>query len=783
MHKISVLFLTLQVASCFAYEKFGSVSGYVHDAANQESLIGVNVFIPEIQIGGITNEKGYYVIPRIPNGSYKVVFSYVGYETQTFDFTFENGSKKILKVDLKYSETKVNEVVISAETEEGLPVSEKLYRKQISKVTMKPRDLEFMPQFVEADLLRSLQTLPGVVAVSDFSSALYVRGGTPDQNLILLDGADVYNPEHAFGIFSSFDLETIKQADLYKGGYPSQYGGRLSSVLNIINKDGNREKIGGTVAVSALSSKANLEAPLGKFGSILLSGRRTYLAETIGLFINDLPDYYFYDGSAKAFLDLGSSNKLTLSAYGGRDFLDFRLDQDNPNSSEFNYDWGNKIFSANLTHIFSPTVFSNFGASYSRFSSDFSIAGVDFIERNKVEDLTAKGEVSYLYSSGNKLVTGFEVKHLNLKYFQNWNQTREVDFDENKVLFAGFGKHEWQATKFLNVDYGLRANLFLTTGRKFYGIGPRVSAKYRLTSETTLKASVGKFYQFLGRIPRFIVADVWTSSNKYFEPSNSTHAILGLTTSFFDDFEFESEVYYKTYNDILSFNRFFQGKPSYNELRTRNVIGIQQEFYVTVYKSPLGLFNTGEGRTFGGEMMLKKSFGKTSGWLAYTYSNTRYKFDEVSNGNFYPPRHDRAHVVNLVLNQVLWQSKKNKRKNLTFGTNYVYGSGQPITLPEKFIHTEKGPDTNVRADLYYPLERNGFRIPYYARLDASLTFNVNAWSFFAQIYNVGNRKNIWAVFYNTATEEKEDGNSVNVADITTVTMIPFFPSIGLKYNF
>ncbi|KAA3596820.1 MAG: hypothetical protein DWQ06_14850, partial [Calditrichaeota bacterium] len=202
MPKILALLLTLQVTLCFAFAKLGSVSGYVHDSSNQESLIGVNVYIPEIKKGGITNEKGYYVVPRIPNGNYKIVFSYVGYTTETLEFEIKNGSKKIFEVNLKPSETKVNEVVISAEAEEELPVSEKLYRKQISKVTMKPRDLEFMPQFVEADLLRSLQTLPGVVAVSDFSSALYVRGGTPDQNLILLDGADVYNPEHAFGIFS-----------------------------------------------------------------------------------------------------------------------------------------------------------------------------------------------------------------------------------------------------------------------------------------------------------------------------------------------------------------------------------------------------------------------------------------------------------------------------------------------------------------------------------------------------------------------------------------------------
>ncbi|MCC7429882.1 TonB-dependent receptor [bacterium] len=763
-----------------SYAQLSSLSGYVYDQTNHERLIGVSIFLPELKTGAITSENGYYVIPRLKEGTYKATFSYIGYENFTAEIKLAKGEKKYLDVNLKPTQTNIEEIVISAEAEE-VSISEKLYKKPISQVSIKPKDLETMPQFVEADLLRSLQTLPGVVAVSDFSSALYVRGGTPDQNLILLDGTDVYNPEHAFGIFSAFDMETIKQADLYKGGYPSEYGGRLSSVLNIINKDGNRENFDGAVSVSALSSKANLEAPLGKIGSISLSGRRTYLSETIGLFVKDLPDYYFYDGSAKAFFDLGQKDKLILSAYGGRDFLDFTLDPDNPNSSKFKYDWGNKTFSSNFNHVFSPTLYSSFWLTYSRFTSDFSIGGIEFSERNKIHDLSVKTNFTYLYSDKHAFKTGLELKFLNLYYFQDWNKTLEVKVDKNKTLLSFFAKHEWKATDLLFVDYGFRGNSYLTGNTTYSDLGPRISAKYRYSTETTFKASAGYFYQYLHRLPRFIVSDVWTSSDANYGPSNSKHLIFGLTSEIFKDYEFETEVYYKSYNKILSSknNSNYDGRPTSRETRTDD---FGNEYQVSVYTNTVGLYDEGKGRTYGGEVMLKKSAGNSTGWIAYTYSNTKYKITNVNSENFYSPRHDRPHVVNFVLNQGLWKSEKSKRKNLVLGLNFIYGSGQPITLPAKYVYAELGPGTNSRRDIYYPFDKNGFRLPAYARLDGSLTWNVNNWSWYLQIYNLGNRKNVWAVFYETEVRE-EGEETTNNAKINVVSMIPFFPSIGVKYSF
>ena len=280
-----------------------SASGFVYDESNGEALVGANVYINELKFGATTNISGYFFIPDLPTGVYTFVFSYIGYQTITKEVKVEFNKDTHVEVKLRLESIETDEVIVSDEYER---VSEKLFSKPVSKIELNPAQINNIPRFVEADLLRALQTLPGITSLSDFSSALYIRGGTPDQNLYLIDGTDVYNPEHAFGIFSTFNTNAIKKVEVSKGGFGAEYGGRLSSVLDVTNLDGNRNKFEGVANISLLSASTTLQTPLGSIGSLSGSLRRTYIDQTYAKWIDEVPDYYFYDGNLKAYFDLAN---------------------------------------------------------------------------------------------------------------------------------------------------------------------------------------------------------------------------------------------------------------------------------------------------------------------------------------------------------------------------------------------------------------------------------------------------------------------------------------------
>jgi len=359
LFRTSIVFLAAFVTSVAIAQtnRTATVSGFIYDASNGEALIGANVFIENTLIGSSTNLNGYYVIPKIPVGESILIVDYIGYKQFKRKLILTPGDTKVVTVSLEVGNIQMEKVVVTGEV---LTTSEKLFRKPISKIELTPREIKQMPQVAEADLLRALQMLPGILPVSDFSSALYVRGGTPDQNLHLIDGTDVYNPEHAFGLFSTFNTDAIKKVELSKGGFGAQYGGRLSSILNVTNLDGNREEFEGTGSISLLSAKTTVQMPIGNIGSLSGSFRRTYFDKTIAKAIDDVPNYYFYDGNVKAFFDINDKNKLTISGYGGEDVLDLTFNNNSSEDVGFNYDWGNTTGSVRWTRVISPRLFANF---------------------------------------------------------------------------------------------------------------------------------------------------------------------------------------------------------------------------------------------------------------------------------------------------------------------------------------------------------------------------------------------------------------------------------------
>lgn len=762
----------------FAQNGGTTLSGFVYDASNGEALIGANVYLKEVSRGASTNVSGYYVIPDLKAGSYELTVSYIGYKTFSQRISIKAGEEKRIDVSLNTEVLVGEEVVVTADS---IRTIDKLFNKPVSKIDLSPVQLGKVPQAVESDLLRTLQSLPGIVPLSDFSSAIYVRGGTPDQNLFLVDGTDVYNPEHAFGLFSTFNTDAIKKVEVYKGGFGAEYGGRLSSVINITNNDGNRNEFEGKVSVSLLSVNTTLQAPIGSIGSLSGSLRRTYIDQTIAKVIDDVPDYYFLDGNIKAFFDIDNSNKLSVSFYGGIDDLNFVLDKERSQSLGFDYVWGNQTGSINWRTIISPKVFGNFWITASRFFSDFDFDDVEFTEKNRIRDVTFKGAVEYFYSDQLNFKFGFEQKNVSGGLKQDFIGGK-VDVAKYRRLFSTYFTTTWQPNILWNIEAGLRADYF-DSDKDYKNLDPRLSIKYRLTETSNLKFSTGLFHQYANRIPRLFFVSIWTTADEYIQGSSAAHFILGYQKEIAQNIEFEAEAYYKDYSNIYSYNPTFLADISADGYSDENE---------PLFNTTKGLFNKGNGNSLGIELLLRKDVGAITGWAAYSFAKTEYTIDRVNSGKAFNPRHDRTHSVNLVANFDLnnvFNELRGKQfvqsdKTWMLGFNFTYFSGQPITLPASVYVVNQAPDwdLNQNSPAIYPSGINEFRLPYYARLDFSLTYEIqyDGWSLapYLQVFNMLNRKNVWFIEY-----ENKIKDGILTQKVENVNMFPILPSIGVNIKF
>ncbi|MBI9070115.1 MAG: carboxypeptidase-like regulatory domain-containing protein [Melioribacteraceae bacterium] len=762
-----------------------TISGFISDKENGESLIGANIILKEISIGASTNISGYFVIPNIPYGNYTLIVSYMGYQPQRISIKIGKKTLETLKLQLTPTTLKTGEVVVSADS---IRIAEKLFSKPISKINLTQTQVNAIPKVVEADLLRALQTMPGITALSDFSSALYVRGGTPDQNLYLIDGTDVYNPEHAFGIFSTFNTNAIKRVEVSKGGFDASYGGRLSSVLDVTNVDGNRNDFEGVFNLSLISASTTLQMPLGSIGSISGSIRRTYLDQTYSKVIDDIPDYYFYDGNLKAYFDFNDNNKLSISFFKSQDALDFQLDEDSKDSFGFLYDWGNLTGSINYKYIFSPQLFSSFWFTASRFSSNFDMSNImNMSEDNILSDYALKGALEYYASNNFNLRFGIEHKLLHGVYKQNWDEGK-VDIDQRRQYTSAYLTSNWKPGNHWDIETGLRFNRF-KTDENIIHLDPRLTIKYRLSEESNLKFATGIYHQYLNRIPRLFFSSIWTTADEFNKESSSTHFIFGYQREVGQIYEFEIETYYKTYDNIHTFNQLFGAEVTPAAYDNRGK---------AVYNSTENLFNTGKGHSYGVEVLLRKDIGALTGWISYALSRTNYTYNKINHGNEFIPRHDRSSVVNFVLNTditSLWNgnydgSSKKGGSKWMLGLSFIYATGQPITVPTSAYYTNTLPDWN-QVELsgennpsynLYPGDINSYRLPGYTRLDLSLTYekDYGNWSIspYLQIFNIGNRKNVWFIDYQ---EELSDGSIIQKVDETN--MLPILPSLGVTIKF
>ena len=722
---------------CLTAEAFPpTINGFVTDSTSGEGLIGANVYLDDLPLGISTNEEGYYVLHPIPPGRHTLKVSFIGFKTFSQVVDLKEGEKKFLNIELIPEAIQGEEVVVSAESETNAR------EIQISQVELSAKNVRYAPQLAEADLFRTLQALPGVVAESDFSTGLVVRGGNTDQNLIMLDGITVYNPSHMGGLFSNFLLDATKDALFIKGGFPAEYGGRMSSVLNVISKSGNMKHYTGSVGVSLLSSRLSMEIPAGN-GSLLLAGRRTYFDQVLKMLDKEFP-YYFYDFQGSFFQDLSPYDRLSISGYFGNDVLDWdRLN--------FKLNWGNRTISSNWRHVFSPQLFSNFMLAISKFKTSVLLGGDQGVNStNDVIDYTISGNLSYLHSGVHISKFGFEVKKLTFKYQDIYDNRTLFRLKQAPTEISAYFQNDWKINSTWIVKPGLRVSYFSKIKNSFY-LEPRFALKYKLRGGEYLTYATGLYRQFIFTVqdeynPTFI--NSWFAIDKTVPTGHSIHNIIGYERELWSTTTLQIELYYKTLDNMLTYR---EGRSSVDEELGDDVKANE-------------LFIPSNGYSYGGEFFLHKKYGQLAGWIGYTLNWAQ----KTQDGDTYYASFDRRHNIDLLLSYDVG-------RNWRLGVRFNYGSGFPFT---RAIGSYEERDGNLVTRRLIYGKRNRFRYPSYHRLDLSMTKYFKwlglDWQFDIQTVNAYNRENIF--FY-------EWDFDLNPAEQTVIPMLPLIPTLGISTNF
>jgi hypothetical protein len=785
--KILLIFIIYLPFSYSQSTGFTTISGFVYDKSTGETLIGATVALngKGVKTGAYTNNNGFFVITEAPTGVDTINVSYIGYDPVKRIVKVAEEHSGLQKFYLTPSAYKIGEVVV---TGDSTSFAQKAFDKPISSLSMTAQQVNSIPKIVLPDLLRALQSMPGITALSDFSSAVYIRGGTPDQNLYLIDGAQIYDPEHAFGIFSTFNTDAIKQVNVSKGGFGSQYGDRLSGVIDVIDNEGNRNNFQGTFDLSLIAGNLTMSVPLGSLGSISGSFRRTFIDQTIAKWNSNIPPYYFYDANLKAFLQLGDKDNLVLSYFKSVDNLNFQTEQGNPQSPTVLIDWGNTLGSLNWKHLFSDRLYSSFYATYSGFSSNFGITQVASInESNPLNDYTAREALTYYASNEFTLDAGAEYKKVDIS-FNRSSSSGLIDIFDNTHETSAYANLEWQPNPLWQVNAGLRFEQF-QADTIYTHLDPRLSIKYKLSENSNLKFATGIYHQYMEAVEMPFSPDIWIPSDKNIHDSQAEHYIFGYEQQIGNLLDFETEIYYKKYKNVYIFNYNANAEISPSYYRADGT---------PVYSSTQNIFTRGDGDAYGLELLLRKDVGAVTGWLGYSYAIAKDIFDGVNQGGSFVPQQSRASVINFVLNgnvNSIFSGKWNEAPEKSssewiLGLNFIFTSGQPITLPSStyFVNTlpawNNYDPTGQKLPSYqlYPGSIDSFRLPDYIRLDLSITWqkDYGSWSIapYFQIFNVGNRKNVWFINYSSTGQ-----NGAIVQNITTETQLPFLPSLGVTVKF
>ena len=779
-----------------------TITGFVDDASNGEKLLGANVYNSKTYQGCVTNNYGFYSLTQ-PAGEITIKYSFVGYQPVTLNLNLHADTT----INIELSPTiELEEVEVKA-----TGIERQLESSQMSITELPMKSLKKLPVFFgEVDVMKTIQLLPGVQSGNEGTSGIYVRGGGPDQNLILLDGVPVYNANHLFGFFSVFNSDALNSVTLVKGGFPARYGGRLSSVLDIRMKEGNSKEFHAKGTVGLIASKITLEGPVVKDkSSFIVSARRTYIdllsypmqliaSKALGNGESFFGGYYFYDLNGKINWKHSERSRLYLSAYMGNDkaYANNKYESyDYKTNSKFKLRWGNITTSLRWNYVFNKKLFANFRGSYSRYNflvgeKDDNITPdyhekLEFNYFSGIDDLAASADfdfvpapnhyirfgVSNIYHTFNPGVNAYSFNN------QGGNETASVDttFGNSKIYaneMDAYIEDDFSIGSFVKLNLGIHASGFYVKNTFYKSFQPRAALRISATEKLSLKASYAKMAQYIHLLSNTSIGlptDLWVPVTDTIKPMKSQQVAIGSVYNLNNMFEISLEGYYKWMDDVISY------KPGAS--------------YLTSDNSWQEMVTVGTGWSYGGELLIRKDMGRWTGWIGYTLSWSWRKFEEVSPDKF-PYHYDRRHDISVVATYKL-------NDKVDFGATWVFGTGTAITLPyDKYLplgdytgFLGTGEQGEVQPYIYYVnnvQERNNYRTPNYHRLDIGVNFHKKkkwgerTWS--VGLYNAYFRQNYFFIFIDYDYEHY-NGNSQPDKVLKQVSLFPGMPYISYSFKF
>lgn len=756
-----------------------TISGYVTEKGSKENLPGVIIYCPKLKLSTTSNNYGFYSI-TLPNDSVELFYSYVGFKTKKTTCLLN----KNLSYNIELTPEELQEVVVTAD--QNKKISDEV---QMSTVDIPIEQIKQIPALLgEKDVLKVIQLMPGVQKGSEGSAGIYVRGGGPDQNLIILDEATVYNANHLFGFFSVFNGDALKSVELVKGGFPARYGGRLSSVIDLQMKDGNKEKIHGEAGIGIISSRLTLEGPILKDKcSFLVSARRTYIDALIYPFLKPEAKggYYFYDLNAKVNYVFNDKDRLFLSGYFGKDKFYFRSKYENT-ESKAGLDWGNATSTLRWNHLFNSRLFSNASLIYTNYKLGITNTekyGSDYFTLNyksNIRDVGVKYNFDFIPNPNHYIKFGVNsiwhnfipqalvIKSSDPSSNLN-NKSKPIDTFESGV----FIEDDWKASEKLRMNLGIRVSAFSSNGDNFFNPEPRASLRYLLDNDFSLKTSYALMNQYLHLLSNTgigLPTDLWVPATNKTKPQQSQQIALGLAKDLTENnLTITVEGYYKWMKNVLNYKEGASFFAINDNSSTNSNVDWQNNVV------------SGKGWSYGGELLIQKKAGKFTGWIGYTLSWTWLQFDSLNFGEKFHPRFDRRHDISLV-----GMYKINDRINLA-GT-WVYGTGNAITLPLSSYAVEQNTPFQTNNVGFYTWpnsvndygKKNSFRMAPYHRLDFGIQFHKQYKKFEKifefSIYNVYSRQNPFFYYSEYSTSAKKN-------KLMQVSLFPILPSVSWTFKF
>lgn len=798
MRIVFFFLLCLSSFAAFAQEN-ATLSGYITDARDGETMIGAKVFVPEVNKGAVTNNYGFYSL-TLPKGSYTVEFRMAGLETESRVLDLTND----LRFDFEMASTalEIQEVTVNAKAEENVKST------KLGQIELDIEEIKTLPAFLgEVDIIKTIQLLPGVSSAAEGGQGFYVRGGGPDQNLVLLDEAVVYNAAHLFGFFSVFNADAVKGVNLIKGGMPANFGGRMSSVLEVTMDEGNKKKFGVKGGIGAISSRLTVQGPLKKDkGSFIVSARRTYIDVIMKAAIpKDSPfagsSYFFYDFNLKMNYALGKRDKIFLSGYYGKDQFSFGNLDDN---FQVDMPWGNGILALRWNHLFSSKLFMNVTGTMTdyRFSFISSQDEFRFALNSGIQDFGGKIDFTYFPNTRHKIKFGLDYIHHTFTPFSVSAENAETVFDTGlaQKLYshesAVYLLDEFDANEYIRLNVGLRYSTFQHVGPftryikgdistpdstieyskgdliKFYqGFEPRFAFRWLLPDKSSIKLGYSYNYQYVHLTSLSAVSlptDVWYPTTNLARPQEGWQASLRYFRNFFNNtLEASIEGYYKGMKNLIEYKEGALPSDNVND-NTDNLLVF------------------GKGWSYGVEVFLKRTAGNFTGWIGYTWSKTERVFKELNNGDPFPAKYDRRHDLSIVASYKL-------KKRWVFSGSFIYATGNTLTLPTSWY-------VNEQQLLFNYGQRNSTRMAPYHRLDLSVTWYGKEYkdkkdpasgeiihvkkklktNVALSVYNVYNRANPYFVYIDNDGDFLQGNFEIKVKQ---VTLFPIIPSITWNFEF